>query len=459
VSLSEAFNKDFSAPSGNVQKRARVRSLRIRHQQARSFLTARIPSPGWFPIIGASVGFMLIIIMVMSSGRSVDANAPLTREEWLKPSPLLAESKSPKIMRIRLKTGDSSISALTQLGFDANAIQQIIQAAKPVYSLANVHSGHDFERINRQSDTDVYYHIDGLTRLHLHQAEEQTDWAASITERVISARQHVAAATIEDSLFSAAAAAGLDDRTTMNLVDIFSWDIDFARDIRKGDNFRIIYEERFDDSGKALGNIILAAKFVNQGETFEAVRFEQANGLVNYFTPDGKSMRKSYLKAPVKFSRISSRFQTKRMHPVLGYTRAHQGIDYAAPSGTPIHAIGDGRVEFAGWKGGYGRFALIRQTNSEHSTAYGHMSAFAKGIRSGVRVQQGQIIGYVGMTGLATGPHLHFEFRLRGRAINPLTIKRTPAEPVAALEMARFQQLSSPLLSRLHELSLDPAWG
>jgi len=457
--LSEAFSKDFSAPSGNVHKRSRIRSLRLRHLHARSFLAAHPLSPGWFPVLGAIVGFVFIILLTTLPGRSVDANVPTVREEWLKAFTPPAEALPPQIMHTRLKAGDNSGVALERLGFDTNTIQQILHNSSPIYSLANVRAGHEFERINRQSGIDVYYQIDGLTRLHLHQSAQQNDWNADITKRTINSRQHVAAASIEDSLFSAAAAAGLDDRTTMNLVDIFSWDIDFARDIRKGDSFRVIYEERFDDSGKALGNIILAAEFINQGESFKAVRFEQADGLANYFTPEGKSMRKSYLKAPVKFSRISSRFQSRRMHPVLGYTRAHHGVDYAAPSGTPIHAIGDGRVEFAGWKGGYGRFALIRHTNREHSTAYGHMKAFAKGIRSGVRVHQGQIIGYVGMTGLATGPHLHFEFRLRGRAINPLTIKRTPARPVPASELARFQQLTSPLLSRLHELSFDPAWG
>ncbi|HKI62535.1 MAG TPA: peptidoglycan DD-metalloendopeptidase family protein [Mariprofundaceae bacterium] len=457
--MSEAFNRDFSAPNGNVHQPARIRSLRLRQKRASRIMATRIPSPGLFPILGAIAGFIFIIILTALPGRSVDANVPTVREEWLHASAAPAETIPPQSMRTRLQAGDSSSAALERLGFDANAIYQMIQSSRPVYSLADVRAGHDFERINRQSGIDVYYQIDGLTRLHLHQPAEQKEWQADIAKRAISARQHVAAATIEDSLFSAAAAAGLDDRTTMNLVDIFSWDIDFARDIRKGDSFRVIYEERFDDSGKALGSTILAAEFINQGESFKAIRYEQADGQVSYYTPEGKSMRKSYLKAPVKFSRISSRFQAHRMHPVLGYTRAHHGVDYAAPSGTPIHAIGDGRIEFAGWKGGYGRFVLIRHTNREQSTAYGHMSAFAKGIRRGVHVHQGQVIGYVGMSGLATGPHLHFEFRLRGRPINPLTIKRTPANPVAASELARFQQLSSPLLSRLHELRFDPAWG
>ncbi|MDQ6972793.1 MAG: M23 family metallopeptidase, partial [Mariprofundaceae bacterium] len=160
-----------------------------------------------------------------------------------------------------------------------------------------------------------------------------------------------------------------------------------------------------------------------------------------------------------KFTRISSRFQLRRKHPVLGYTRAHRGVDYAAGSGTPIHAVGEGRVMFAGWKGGYGRFVLIQHLNSSHATAYGHMRRYGKGIRKGVRVRQGQVIGYVGMSGLATGPHLHFEFRVRGRAVNPLHIKRSPARPVPSAEMARFHAQAEQRLQAMTDEHIKLAWG
>ena len=208
-----------------------------------------------------------------------------------------------------------------------------------------------------------------------------------------------------------------------------------------------------------LESSILAAEFINRGEKYRAVRYEQADGKVDYFTPEGKSMRKAYLKAPVKFSRISSTFKTKRKHPVLGYTRAHRGVDYASPSGTPIHAIGDGHVTFVGWKGGYGRYVSIRHNNRNHTSAYAHLRSYAKGIKRGMKVRQGKIIGYVGMSGLATGPHLHFEFRSRGRAVNPLTVKHPPAQPVATTERQRFQTQTAPLLGRLKENSAQLAWG
>jgi len=161
----------------------------------------------------------------------------------------------------------------------------------------------------------------------------------------------------------------------------------------------------------------------------------------------------------VKFSRLSSRLTTRRNHPILGYTRAHRGVDYAAPRGTPVHAIGDGYIAFKGWKSGYGRFILIRHNNRQHSTAYAHMSRYARGAKRGKHVRQGQVIGYVGMSGLATGPHLHFEFRSRGRAVNPLTVKRPPARPVAKKERDRFLQQTAPLLGQLKQSSTDVIWG
>jgi len=193
---------------------------------------------------------------------------------------------------------------------------------------------------------------------------------------------------------------------------------------------------------------------------FESVRYLNAKGKVDYYTPDGKGMQKTYLKAPVKFSRISSRFRSKRKHPVLGYTRAHRGVDYAARSGTPIHALGNGRIRFKGWKSGYGRFILIQHNTREHSTAYAHMRSFARGIKKGSYVKQGQVIGYVGMSGLATGPHLHFEFRSRGRAVNPLTVKlKHRSAPVPKSKMAHFKQQTAPLMGLLKQPETDRSWG
>ncbi|KPK40462.1 MAG: peptidase M23, partial [Gammaproteobacteria bacterium SG8_47] len=230
--------------------------------------------------------------------------------------------------------------------------------------------------------------------------------------------------------------AGLSDNLIMELAAIFGWDVDFALDIREGDEFAVIYEEHFLDGEKLRDGAIIGAEFVNQGQRYQAVRYTDPEGRGDYFTPDGMSMRKAFLRTPVEFSRISSRFGTRK-HPVLNKFRAHKGVDYAAPQGTPIKAAGDGKVIFAGTKGGYGRTAII-QHGGRYSTLYAHMSKFARGVRSGKYVRQGQTIGYVGSSGLATGPHLHYEFRVNGVHRNPLTVKLPEAAPISAALKSDF---------------------
>ncbi|HXH71459.1 MAG TPA: peptidoglycan DD-metalloendopeptidase family protein [Mariprofundaceae bacterium] len=397
------------------------------------------------------------LVMLMGNSQEVAAKASMPHEEWLS-ADLTTETSESTVQKEQLKAGDTAVGIFERFGYSASETADIIDAARKAYPLHNVRAGQTFSLVKAGNSANIYYDIDSSSRLHLIYHPESNSWQGEVEQRGILNRRVFTSGTIEGSLFEAAAKAGLSERTTMNLVDIFAWDIDFARDIRKGDSFRVAYEERYDDDGKSLGSVILAAEFVNQGELFQAVRYEKPNGDVEYFTPEGKSLRKSYLKAPLKFTRISSTFQLKRMHPILGYTRAHKGVDYAAPTGTPISAVGDGRIVFCGWKSGYGRFIEIRHTNGEHTTAYGHMSRFARGIHAGSRVRQGQVIGYVGMSGLATGPHLHFEFRVRGQAVNPLTIKRSPADPIPVDQMAAFREQTTPLLAELNETNTLLAW-
>jgi len=350
-------------------------------------------------VLLGSIAFAGLIWVLLGSGDNVVASTAATHEEWI-----AAEAAKPATIesiwrRETIRKGDAAVSVLSRLGFPFAEVSRMIGAAQPVYSLRQVIAGRSFDRRDRGDDTDVYYPVDTSHVLHL--TLRKNNWRASLEPRVASTRQLIFQGEIKDSLFAAASHVGMDDRTTMNLVDIFAWDVDFARDLRPGDHFRVLLQERFDRRGVLLDRVIQAAEFVNQENIFQAVRYTFPNGRVEYFTPDGKSMRKTYLKAPVKFTRISSRFRLKRKHPILGYTRAHRGVDYAAPTGTPIRAVGDGRVAYAGWKGGYGRFVLIRHTNSKHATAYAHMRRYAHGIKRGARVRQGQVIGYVGMSGLA----------------------------------------------------------
>jgi murein DD-endopeptidase MepM/ murein hydrolase activator NlpD len=230
--------------------------------------------------------------------------------------------------------------------------------------------------------------------------------------------------------------------------DIFGWDIDFALDIRSGDEFTITYEQQFRDNQYLGDGRILAAEFINDRRAYRAIRYESADGKINtYFTPEGRSMRKQFLRAPVDFTHISSRFSLARLHPILNTIRAHKGIDYAAPTGTPIKASGDGKVEFVGVRGGYGN-VIILDHGAGITTLYGHLSRFAA-IHNGTRVTQGQTIGYVGHSGAATGPHLHYEYRINGIYKDPRTVALPDASPIPMTYFAEFHQHADEQLAAL----------
>jgi murein DD-endopeptidase MepM/ murein hydrolase activator NlpD len=245
---------------------------------------------------------------------------------------------------------------------------------------------------------------------------------------------------IRSSLFAASDAAGVPDSIAMQLADVFAGDVDFYRDLRKGDRFTVVYELYFLRGRPVRAGRLLAAEFVNQSRTLRAIHYQSS-----YYTPEGKNLRKTFLRYPLEFSRVSSGFGMRR-HPIYGGWRAHKGIDYAAPTGTRVRAVADGIVEYAGVKGGYGNVVILRH-NGQYSTVYGHLSRIA--VRRGARVAQNDTIGLVGHTGWATGPHLHYEFRIAGQARNPQSIAMPAAQPVPAQQLAAFQALAQPLISQL----------
>ena len=234
----------------------------------------------------------------------------------------------------------------------------------------------------------------------------------------------------------------------MELAGIFGWDIDFVYDVRKGDSFEVVYEELYIDGKQFDTGRILSARFINRGTENVALLYTDKNGESDYYTPEGKSMRKAFLRVPIN-ARVSSPFNLQRRHPVLDVVRPHEGTDYAAPPGTPIKAAGSGRVQFAGWKGGYGR-TVVLQHRDNITTLYAHMSRLGKGIKNGTRVKQGDTIGYVGSSGMVTGPHLHYEFRVNGVAKNSRTVKLPDAKPVPSAEMARFRQFTEQRLAQFN---------
>jgi murein DD-endopeptidase MepM/ murein hydrolase activator NlpD len=271
---------------------------------------------------------------------------------------------------------------------------------------------------------------------------------ADVLQNAVDSRQRTVRGVIETSLFEAVEAAGAHDQTAVALADIFGWDIDFVLDVRPGDAFVVTYQEIWRDGAWVKDGPIQAAEFLNQGREYRAVRYTDPQGDSHYYTPEGRSLHKAFLRAPVEFTRVSSRFNSARFHPILNRIRAHQGVDYAAPIGTPVRAAGDGRIRFAGWKGGYGNVVEIEHSRSI-VTVYGHLSRFAHGTHPGTHVTQGTVIAYVGMTGLATGPHLHYEYRVNGVFKNPQTVALPAAEPIDARWREDFGARSAALLATL----------
>lgn len=255
---------------------------------------------------------------------------------------------------------------------------------------------------------------------------------------------------IRSSLFAATDAIGLPDSIAIQMAEVLGGDIDFHRDLRRGDRFSVVYEVLYNQGQPARTGRILATEFVNNGKTFRAVWFESKEGQ-GYYTADGKNIRKAFLRSPLEFSRITSGFSHSRLHPILQTWRAHKGVDYGAPIGTRVKATGDGIVEFAGKQGGYGNLVVIRH-QGRYTTHYGHLNSFASGIRKGVRISQGDIIGHVGKTGWATGPHLHYEFRINNVHQNPLAVVLPSAPPLAQQQMADFRLYADPLIYRLDRI-------
>ena len=271
---------------------------------------------------------------------------------------------------------------------------------------------------------------------------------ANVLQNPLETRRRTVHGIIASSLFEAVESQGAHDQIAVELADLFGWDVDFVLDVRPGDSFVVTYDEIGRDGTYLHDGPIEAAEFVNNGRQFRAVRYTDPAGGTHYYSPDGRSVQKAFLRAPVEFTRISSRFNSARMHPILNRIRAHKGIDYAAPIGTPVHAAGDGRVLFAGVMGGYGNVVQIEHSRSV-VTVYGHLSRFASGTHAGAHVNQGQVIAYVGMTGLATGPHLHYEYRVNGVFKNPQTVVLPGAEPIDSRWHEDFLARSAALLATL----------
>ncbi|MFP3869801.1 MAG: M23 family metallopeptidase [Syntrophobacteria bacterium] len=354
--------------------------------------------------------------------------------------------------RHQVRSGDTFYMLLVDHGVSPGEVEELLAACTSKGNLQRLRTGElvelffdkSSERLEKVRYQDKAGHVLAMSR-------GPWGWVESCYTKPLILARAVAEGTIEESLYQSALDENIDFELAAAMADIFAWDIDFYVDLRQGDRYALLYERRLRD-GKHIGNgRILAAYFDNAGSRHQAYYYQVPGGKGDYYDAEGRSLRKIFLKSPLRYTRISSGFSMNRLHPILKIYRPHPGIDYAAPVGTPVVAVGDGRVVFKGWKSGYGRFVVICH-NSSFTTTYGHLSRYAVGLQRGGTVKQGQVIGYVGATGLATGPHLDFRMKKNGRFVNPLRVRLPAADPVPSSHLAAFQSRVAFLQGEISEL-------
>jgi murein DD-endopeptidase MepM/ murein hydrolase activator NlpD len=365
------------------------------------------------------------------------------------PVPLvLAPEPEYDTLTLKIRSGDTLDQLFRRHELDLGDLASIAGLDEARKRFRKIKPGDVFEITHEDGDlVSMYSELDLTSALQVDRGD--AGYTATVVERPIEKRKRMAYGVIESSLYESAAAAGLSDKVIMNVAGIFAWDVDFVLDIRSGDNYYIQWEEIWQDGEFVTDGDIVVAEFNNNGRSSQAIRFVDDSGRSNYFSPDGHSVRKAFLRSPVDF-RVSSSFNPNRRHPVLKTVRPHRGVDYAAPRGTPIKAAGDGKVIFRGVKSGYGKVVIL-QHGGNITTLYAHMSNFAAKARLGTRLRQGQTVGFVGKTGLVTGVHLHYEYRLNGVHRNPRTVKLPQADPIASEYRQRFFATAAPLLEELEQ--------
>jgi murein DD-endopeptidase MepM/ murein hydrolase activator NlpD len=367
------------------------------------------------------------------------------------PSPQVdrsASAASDDWTTVTIRPGQTMGQVFSDLGLPSQTLHRLLQDRELNQRLARIKAGEQFA-------FDIP--AEGVLRALRYERDEGSHVRLALTdegklEREVLAREMQrrilsGSGRITRSLFADGEAAGLSNGVIFEMAKVFGYDIDFGQDLRVGDEFAVVYEEVYREGERLRTGDILVASFVNQGKRYTAFRYVFPDGRAEYFDAEGRPLKKGFLRMPIEFARLSSRFNPNRRHPVLGTIRAHRGVDYAAATGTPIKAAGDGRVSFAGTQGGYGRTVIIDHGNGI-TTLYAHMSRFGR-FRTGQRVRQGEVIGFVGASGLATGPHLHYEFRVKGVHRDPLKVTFPKPEPLPRSELARFQLQTQPWLARL----------
>lgn len=408
-------------------------------------------------LAGAAIALLLVMASASSSIKQPNLYLGEVRDEidLLPPPPIhaLEPARGVYAREIRIQRGDTVAGLFASADIrDNEALEFMRQNREASQVFRQLVPGKTISlEVNQSGGLHSFlFPLNGSKDAALAISRSSAGLATNIL--TIQTGKHVVlqSATINYSLFGAADDAGIPDAVTSQIVDIFGGDIDFHRDLRKGDRFSVIYETT-SHLGRAIrAQRVLAAEFINGGKAYRAFWYQVKNGNGGYYTLEGDSVKKAFLRSPLEFSRISSGFSSARYHPVLQEIRAHRGIDYAAAIGTRVKATGDGVVEFVGNQGGYGKVIMIRHP-ADKVTLYGHLSGFAPNLRKGGRVSQGEVIGYVGASGLASGPHLHYEFRIAGVHRNPLSVLLPPAEPLPQAEIPAFNAQAVKYLAQIAE--------
>ena len=364
----------------------------------------------------------------------------------------MATPKASEWTTIAVKSGQNLAVIFSALGLPDDELAEVLSLGGDARALRKLKAGDEVHiRVSGDELDGLTYSLDARRTLEIRRGDKGLE-AVTLTAD-LEHREVAVSGVIHNSLFVDGRKAKLSAKQIYSLAKLFEYDIDFAQDLQPGDRFSVVYEELYAKGRKLRGGEILAAEFVNQGQKYSAVRFTARNGETTYYTPQGQSLRKGFMRTPVDFVRISSPFNPHRLHPILHTIRAHKGVDYAAPIGTPIKATGDGSISYYGMKNGYGRVAMVKHSGGVE-TLYGHMSRFRSDLHEGSRVRMGQVIGYVGMSGLATAPHLHYEFRIDGIHKDPMTVPLPRANPVEPRVMAQFRAQAAPMLAALQSANL-----
>lgn len=399
------------------------------------------------PLLGVVTAFGL----VPQSDLGLNANQIAIEEIILPKADIPAVTVDSYWRNERVQRGDTVAELLRRLNIEDEAASTWLRSAREAESFRKLAAGREVQaEINATGGLIALRYL-GDNGSQIVVAKQGDSFNVHIQPAQLETRLIVRTGEIKSSLYAATDAAGIPEAIANQLAEIFSGDIDYYHDLRKGDSFTVVYEMNYSNGTLVQAGRIQAAEFINQGQSYRAVYFQGDAPQGNYYTPEGKSMRRAFLRSPIEFSRVSSGFTNARFHPVLNKWRAHRGVDFAAPTGTKVRATADGVVSSVSKQNGYGNVVMINHSGG-FTTVYGHLSRFAKGLQRGQRVAQGDVIGYVGMTGLATGPHLHYEFKVDGQQRDPMRVALPDAKPISVADKVAFQSVADNLVARLNLL-------